>query len=250
MALNRFVATRVERRLLGGNSSPVVVETGAGRFVLKLRGAGHGVLALVAEVIVADLAERLGLAVPARALVELRAGVPSDDKNDELADLLQRSAGQNLGFRLLDGARAPTARDLEALSDDFVARALFLDGLTMNPDRTPSNPNILLWKGQPWLIDHGSALPFHHDWSSVTEDSPRERTGFATHVFQKRASLLGRYDAELTQRLDRRALAAAAAAVPDEFLAHVDARMPPRFTRSAYDAFLWKRLKPPRPFVP
>jgi hypothetical protein len=250
MALNRFGARRIERRLLGGNSSPVVVETEAGRFVCKLRGAGHGVLALVAEIVVAELAERLDLSVPERALVELPPGTPSDDENDELADLLARSAGTNLGFRWLDGARAPTARELDALGDDWAARVLFLDGLAMNPDRTPENPNVLLWKGQPWLIDHGSALPFHHDWASVTEDAPRERTGFASHVFGSRAALLDRYDAELARRLDRGALTSAVGAVPDEFLEHVGASVPVRFARSAYHAFLWKRLKPPRPFVP
>jgi hypothetical protein len=249
MALNRFVATRVERRLLAGNSSPVVVDTAAGRFVLKLRGAGHGVLALVAEIVVAGLGERLGLSVPERALVELPAGVPSDDKNDELADLLRRSSGQNLGFRLLDGARTPSARELDAFGDDFAVRVLFLDGLSMNPDRTPNNPNVLSWKNQPWLIDHGSALPFHHDWSSVTEDSPRERTSFATHVYANRAPLLARHDAELARLFDRNALSVALAAVPDDFLEAVDRSMPPRFTRTAYQAFLWKRLKEPRPFV-
>jgi hypothetical protein len=249
MPLTPLTATRVERRLLGGNSSPVVVETASGHFVLKLRGAGHGVLALVAEIVVAGLAERLGLSVPERALVTLAPETPSDDRNDELADLLARSAGTNLGFRLLDGARVPTARELEALSDDVALRVLFLDGLTQNPDRTAANPNLLSWKNQPWLIDHGSALAFHHDWASVTEDSPRERTSFTTHVFASRAALLERYDAELARALDREALTAAIAAVPDDFLTDIAPKMPPRFTRSAYHAYLWKRLKPPRPFV-
>ena len=249
MPLNRFSATRVERRLLDGNSSPVVVETTAGRFVLKLRGAGHGVLALVAEIVVAGLAERLGLSVPERALVELPLEIPSDDGNDELADLLRRSAGLNLGFRLLEGSRAPTARELDALSDDVVARVLFLDGLTQNPDRTPKNPNMLLWKGQPWLIDHGSAFPFQYDWSSVTEESPRDPFDFTQHVFATRAARLARYDTELAGLLDRDALSTALALVPDEFLETVDGSMPPRFTRAAYHAFLWKRLKPPRPFI-
>jgi len=249
MPLNRFSATRVERRLLGGSSSPVVVETQAGHFVLKLRGAGHGVRALVAEIIVAELAQRLGLSVPERALVELPTDVPSGDRNDELLDLLGRSVGQNLGFRLLEGARPASARELDALGDDVVARVLFLDGLTMNPDRTPSNPNILSWKGQPWLIDHGSALPFHYDWSSVTEDSPREPTSFATHVFASRVALLRRYDAELGRRFDRGVLSAAVGAVPDTLLEDAGAAMPARFTRAAYHAFLWKRLKAPRSFV-
>jgi hypothetical protein len=193
MGLNRFSASRVERRLLGWNSSPVVVETQAGRFVLKLRGAGHGVLALVAEIVVAELAERLGLSVR--------------------------------------------------------GRVLFLDGLTQNLDRTPKNPNVLWWNKQPWLIDHGSALSFHHDWSGVSEDSPREPSTFVTHVFASRAPLLARYETELAGLLDRNALTSAVASVPDAFLEDIEAKIPVRVTRAAYHAYLWKRLKPPRPFV-
>ena len=249
MLLHRFSAGRVERRLLDGNSSPVVVETEGGRFVLKLRGAGHGVLALVAEIVVAELAERLSLSVPERAVVALPPDVPSAEKNDELADLLARSTGTNLGLRLLEGARVATASELDALDDEFVARVLWLDGLTLNPDRTGSNPNVLVWKGRPWLIDHGSSLAFHHDWRSVTEDSPREPWSHRRHVFSSRASLVPRFDAILTPLVDRQALDAAVGAVPDEFLEDVEPGTAPNVTRAAYVAFLWKRLKPPRPFA-
>jgi hypothetical protein len=243
-----LVASRVVRRLPSGSSAPIVVETSGGRFVVKLRGAGHGVVALVAEVIVAELAEVLGLPVPERALVELPAGVPSDDGNDELADLLARSAGLNLGFRLLEGARPPSEDALLALDDDFVGRVLFLDGLTLNLDRTDANPNVLIWKGRPWLIDHGSALPFHHDWSSVTESAPREPYDHGRHVFRHRLGAARALEERLARRLDRHVLAAATARVPDAFLADLDQEASPARSRSAYEAFLWKRLKAPRPF--
>jgi hypothetical protein len=219
----------------------VVVETAGGAFVAKLRGAGHGVLALVAEIIVAEIAELLGLPVPERALIELGPDVPSADRNDELADLLSASVGVNVGFRFLDGAREPRASELRALDDELAARVLWLDGLTMNPDRTDRNPNILIWKNRPWLIDHGSALPFHHDWARVTEDSPREPFSYAAHVFGDRKSMLGRFDAGFADLLSRKALEHAVSRVPESLLEAAD--------RPAYHAFLWKRLKAPRPFV-
>lgn len=244
-----LLASRVERRLTSGSSAPVVVETPGGRFVAKLRGAGHGVVALVAELIVAELAEKLGLPVPDRTLLTLPEGVPSDDKNDELADLLARSAGLNVGFRLLEGARPPSEQALLALDDDFVGRVLFLDGLTMNLDRTDANPNVLSWKGRPWLIDHGSALPFHHDWTTVTESSPREPYDYSRHVFRHRLAAARALDERLAARLDRHTLAAATARVPDAFLVELDPVAPPPRARASYEAFLWKRLKPPRPFL-
>src|SRR5688572_1324479 len=47
-----------------GGTRPVVVDTAAGPRFVKLRGAADGPAALVAEVIVAELAEALGLAGP------------------------------------------------------------------------------------------------------------------------------------------------------------------------------------------
>ncbi len=226
----------------------MLVETEAGLFVAKLRGSGQGVAALVAEIIVAELATSLGLPVAERALLSLDPGVESLDKNDELAQLLGYSIGLNLGVRYLDGAQPPRARQLEALDDDFVARVLWLDGLTQNPDRTAKNPNVLLWHGRPWLIDHGAALTFQYDAAQVTEDSPREPVEFSDHVFGSRVALLARYDAELAALLDASALARATAAVPDAFLLDAALDATPQKTRAFYQAFLWKRLKPPRPF--
>jgi hypothetical protein len=244
--LHSLTALRVKKRLRGGSSAPVVVETSSGLFVMKLRGAGEGVLALVAELIVAEVAERLGLPVPERALIELSREVPSDDKNDELADTLGRSVGTNLGLRFLEGAREARKEELAALDDDFVGRVLWLDGLVMNPDRTRSNPNILLWKGRPWLIDHGAALSIHHDWSALTEDSPREPTDYTRHVFSERLAALAPVDAAAAASVTRENLEQALGVVPSELLS-ADPREAARL-RAQYHAFLWKRLKPPRPF--
>lgn len=248
-ALHKVVAQRVRQRLLSGSSSPLVVETSGGAFVAKLRGAGHGVHALVAELVVAELAERMGLPVPERVLLELPPDVPSDDRNDELAQLLAASVGVNVGFRLLEGASVPRQEALAALEDELVARVLWLDGLVMNLDRTASNPNLLFWKRQPWLIDHGAALPFHYRWAAVTEESPREACDYSRHVFGARRELLARFDAQIAELVDRSALQAALARVPAELLVATGPSPDAARSRAAYVAFLWKRLKPPRPFV-
>src|SRR5690349_4299148 len=83
----QVMRTLQARRILSadkrGSSWPVLVETEAGLQFTKLHGAAQGPGALVAEVIVAELAEALGLRVPERSLVRLDAGVESVDKNDE-----------------------------------------------------------------------------------------------------------------------------------------------------------------------
>ena len=249
-------ATRVLRADRRGDSSPVLVETPAGVRFTKLRGAAQGVGPLVAEVIVAGLAEALGLRVPARSLIRIPAGVESLDRNDELADLLAASAGANLGFVYLEDARMLVQADLERLDVEQAAAIRWLDGLVLNPDRTARNPN-LLWSGQQlYLIDHGAALGFQYDWSDVEESTPR-RPFMARddHVLRPRAPDLSAFDDRFAARLTRDVVERTVEEVPDDFLAPLlegqqrttaDAL---RRRRAAYAAFLWKRLKAPRPFL-
>ncbi len=244
-------ATRVLATRRRGSSWPVLVETDDGRYVTKLTGAGHGSTALVAEVIVAEIAERLGLRVPPRALVTLDAEVELEDRDPELLALLATSHGQNLGFEVLEGARDLQPGDLDRVSRDEASAVTWLDWLVMNPDRTWRSPNLLFRRGRLWLIDHGAALVFHHNWEGVTEDSPRQplRAGSA-HALAARATAIDEWDPLLAEMLDRASRRAAVDEVPAEFLrallpAGAGASGLAR-RREAYVAFLWKRLKPPR----
>jgi hypothetical protein len=248
--LPKYPALRVLSRIRRGSSSPVVTATAAGTFVTKLRGAAQGVLPLVAEVIVGELATKLGLAVPERVLVELDEDTPTDDRNDELADLLAQSRGTNLGLRFLEDAADYVPGRSRALDQDVATRILWLDGLVMNLDRTPRNPNILVWNHQPWLIDHGAALNFHYRFGDVTEQSPRElQFDVEGHVFASAASRLSSIDEECSRMLTRGVLASALERVPDTFLAAGFPGDDLGRIREAYVAFLWKRMKAPRPFV-
>ncbi|HVK15021.1 MAG TPA: hypothetical protein VM597_40150, partial [Gemmataceae bacterium] len=98
--------------------------------------------------IVAELAGALGLTVPARSLVTLHPGTPTDDPDQELGDLLAASVGPNLGFTYLAKARDFGPDDLPAVPADTRAAVLWLDRLTLNPDRTAANPNLMLSGGR------------------------------------------------------------------------------------------------------
>jgi hypothetical protein len=228
----------------------VVVETSAGVFLVKLRGAAQGLPPIIAEILVGEIATVLGLPVPERAIVELHEDVPSEDRNDELADLLRASHGKNLGFRFLEGATDLRADQLALVDRTLATLTVWLDGLVMNPDRTARNPNILLWHRGPWLIDHGAALGFHHDWSSLTEQTPRERGPEpSAHLLFPRAAPLDSVDADAAKALSRGVLAAAAEAIPADFLRAAFRGERVERLRAAYVAFLWKRLASPRPFI-
>jgi hypothetical protein len=235
-----------------GSSRPIVVETAEGPFLTKLRGAAQGTAPLVAEIVVAHLADALGLNVPRRALVSLDEELRCEDGDSELQRLLAASHGVNLGFRFLEDAREIRRDEVERAFDSLACSVLWLDALAMNRDRTPKNPNILVSGRRAWLVDHGAALPFHFAWRRVTEDSPRDaRYPLAAHVFGSRAPRLREWDERLAGRLSRDVLAAAIAAVPASFLEPLLPRgVSLERRRRAYPAFLWKRLKPPRPFLP
>ena len=243
-------ARRVLDADLRGSSWPVLVETDAGVLFTKLRGAGQGAPPLIAEIIVASLGEAIGLHVPARRLVSIDAGIESLNQRDELRDLLDRSAGLNLGFAYLDGARMFLPADAPRVSDDDAAAILWLDALVMNPDRTPRNPNMMWWHDRLWLIDHGASLGFQYAWSDVHEAAPaRPFAVNDVHVLQSRVADIDAWDEILAHRLTRETIEAAVAEVPDDFLvasgadpAALDRR------RAAYVAYLWKRLKAPRDF--
>ena len=253
--MKTYSATRVlssDRKR--GSSWPIVVETNAGRFFTKLRGAAQAPAALVAEVIVAEIAEALGLRVPARSLILLDEEIEREDRHEELGDLLGASGGLNLGFDFLDRAVDFRPEDVARVSVDEASMIVWLDWFVMNPDRNLHNPNMMFWKDELWLIDHGSALMFHHAWSAVREDSPRRnRFSLEAHVLAERATHIMGWDPLLAERLDRDVIRAAVEAVPDEFLRPLlpQAASTDQLARrrEAYIAFLWKRLKPPRTFA-
>ena len=253
-------ATRALEGHKRGSSRPIVVETNEGACLVKLRGAAQGIGPLVAEIIVASIAEALGLSVPARLLVELSAQVDVPIRDAELRDLMAASVGVNLGFAYLEGARDFTMNDIDAVSPDERAAIFWLDRFVMNPDRTPRNINLMWWNERLWLIDHGAALGFQYDWSTVSEASPtRQFVETDPHIFAaslSTADVLDR-DATFSHRITREVLEKAVAEVPDTFLLPLlqsDAKLVSvseaiRRRRAAYAAFLWKRVKEPRSFA-
>ena len=229
----------------------MVIDTGSEQLFTKLHATAHGAAPLVAEIVVGELADALGLATPARCLVEIEPGIESLDPHEELIDLLARSSGLNLGFELLQGYRDLKPPDARHIRPELAASIIWLDALVQNPDRTQQNPNLMIKAGRVSLIDNGAALTFQYDWENVTEQSPRQPGTFVEkHLLQVSPSELEACDDELAPRLTRAVLERALAAVPAEFMVPLAPQgSDPARQRAAYVAYLWKRLRAPRPFV-
>ncbi len=65
------------------------------------------------------------------------------------------------------------ARCLPPPSPDEAAAVVWFDAFVTNVDRTLRNVNILLHERRLWLIDHGAALFFHHNWKWLLQPEPR-----------------------------------------------------------------------------
>ena len=131
--MQMYRARRVLRTEPSGSSWPVRVETDAGVFYTKLRGAAQAPASLVAEVVVGGLADALGLPVPARVLIEIAPDISVDNLHEELRRLVRASAGRNLGFQALPEGRRFQALDLARVDPEEASRIVWLDGLVQNP---------------------------------------------------------------------------------------------------------------------
>jgi hypothetical protein len=256
-ALATPTAARYALPLREGGSLPALVETDDGSlFVVKFRGAGQGARALVAELIVGRIAQRLGLPVPDLALVHLDEGFGRTEPDPEIQDILRGSRGPNVGLRYLDGA---FTYDPVAVADlvppERAAEIVWLDAFATNIDRTARNPNLLVWNDDLWLIDHGAALYFHHDWPSV--DETRSRSPFAPirdHVLLLRAASLDAADERLAPVLTEETLRSVLEEIPADLLMDApEGRTPPfdspEANRRAYLDYFRARLAGPRAFA-
>jgi hypothetical protein len=242
-ALRTVTATRYVTPLREGGSLPGLVEADDdGLYVLKFRGAGQGPKALVAELLAGELARALGLPVPEIVLAELDPELGRAEPDPEIQDLLRASPGPNLGVDFLPGALPPPPAP--AAPPDLAAAVVWFDALTLNVDRTPRNPNLLVWHGHLWLIDHGAALyPHHAAGAELPAHAERAFPAIAEHVLLPAAGpIAGELDERLAARLTPDRLEAVVARVPEPWLRGG----PPR---AAYVELLRRRLAPPRAFA-
>ncbi len=231
---------------------PGIVEADdLGTYVVKFHGAGQGVKVLVTEIIVGELARRLGLPVPRMVTITLPPAIARYEADEEVQDLLNASPGTNLGVDLLpgslgyDGSRPPDA--------ELASRILWLDAFTANIDRTWSNPNLLTWHRRTWLIDHGAALYFHHSWPSK-EPNPQR---FAAQPFRAEEHVLGALATdlpgthqELSDQVTADLIGDVLDQVPEEWLETTTHLPDAQAVHSAYRDHLLARLASPQVWLP
>lgn len=248
-ALRTVSVTRYVTPLREGGSLPALVEADDdGLYVLKFRGAGHGVQALIAELLAGEIGRALGLPVPEIVFATLDRELSRTEPDPEIHALIHDSAGLNVALDYLPGSVSfdPV---VHTVTPELASRVVWFDAFVSNVDRTPRNTNMLMWHRQPWLIDHGSSLYFHHSpgWEA---DSARARDPFAAirnHVLLHLASRIREEDESLAGALTAGVIGEIVALLPDDWVGAggADAAR----VRDGYQRYLADRLVRPRPFV-
>ncbi|MER6010819.1 HipA family kinase [Streptomyces bluensis] len=247
--LREVTATRYVAPLRSGGSVPGVVEADdLGTYVVKFTGSAQGRKALVAEVIVGELARALGLRFPELVLVHFDPEIAAHEPHQEVRDLLNASPGLNLGMDYLPGAKDFTPEVASAFPVDPLeaGRIIWLDAFTANVDRTIHSSNLMVWPtfgtAPPhlWLIDHGAALVFHHRWDTSAPDKAYD---FRHHALGHYGPDTRAADAELAPRVTEELLREVVAEVPDAWLTEHPGFATPAEAREAYVTYLSARVK-------
>jgi hypothetical protein len=242
--LREITATRYVAPLREGGSLPALVEADDdGLYVMKFTGAGQGPAALVAEVVAGELARALGFLVPELVVAKLDADLAKAEPDVEIQELALASVGANLGVDFLPGSLPFTPAAAHGLSAEQAADLVWFDALITNVDRTPRNPNLLVWHGRTWLIDHGAAFFRQHGEAPLRSTARAPFPMIAEHVLLERAGSLGDADERLAARAGA-AVPGAVAAVPDVWLGES-----PERRRADLAGFLHDRLSAPRDWV-
>ncbi|ACY98904.1 MULTISPECIES: HipA family kinase [Thermomonospora] len=242
-------ATRYVTPLREGGSLPGIVEADdLGTYVMKFVGAGQGRKALVAEIIAGELARRLGFRVPDMVIMDLDPAIARHEPDPDVQDLLKASTGWNLGVDFLPGSLGYDPLGWTA-DPEQASRLLWLDAFIGNVDRSWRNPNLLVWHGRIWLIDHGASLYFHHAWAKAAE-LVRRPYDIDDHVMVSYATHLAEAEAELLPQVTEELLREITALVPDLWLSGEPGFADAAAVRDAYVATLLARAADPRAWLP
>lgn len=201
-----------------GGSMPAIAEADDEfLYVLKFRGAGQGVKALIAELIGGEIARALGFRVPELVFANLDEAFGRTEPDEEIQDLLKASVGLNLALHYLSGSITydPAVAVIDAR---LASQIVWLDCLLTNMDRTARNTNMLFWHKELWLIDHGAALYFHHAMQNWEEQAKKPFALIKDHVLLPQASELDLADEEFKAILNDELIDQIVALIPEDWL--------------------------------
>ena len=249
LLLRNVNVTRYVTPLREGGSLPAIVEADDGfLYVLKFRGSGQGVKALIAELIGGEIARAAGLGVPEIVFANIDEAFGRTEPDEEIQDLLKASTGLNLALHYLSGSITYDPA-VTAIDPVLASKIVWLDCLLTNMDRTVRNTNMLWWHKELWLIDHGASLYFHHNWQNIEEQAMRPFVLIKDHVLLQQATELEAVNELFHTVLTSGLIQSIVALIPNEWLTADSFFKSTGLHRQAYVQFLETRLAHSSNFV-
>lgn len=248
-SLRTVNVTRYITPLREGGSLPALADADDDfKYVLKFKGAGHGVKALIAELIGGEIARALDLPVPELVFANLDEAFGRTEADEEIQDLLQGSQGLNLALHYLSGAINfdPVVSNVDA---DLASKIVWLDSYITNVDRTFKNTNMLIWHKELWLIDHGACLYFHHSFTNWENHAKSPFSLIKDHVLLSKASKIEEIDALFKTILTEEKIRLIVDLIPPDWLVWEDADEHPNEIKEIYIQFLITRLSHSEIFI-
>lgn len=243
MNLRTVKAMRYVTPLREGGSLPAIVEgDDDGLYVLKFRGAGQGVKALIAELFGGEIGRVLGFKVPEIVFVELDAVIARTEPDPEIQDLIKASNGVNLALDYLPGSIMFDPL-IEQPSAELASKIVWFDAFIANVDRTPRNANMLLWHKELWLIDHGAAFFYQHNWDKFLDNSANPFKQIKDHILLPFADEIEQADEEFSRKITPEILREIVDLIPEDWLGNADEE------KKIYLEFLTKRFENKGEFV-
>lgn len=244
MSANEMRTVTVMRYILPlreGGSLPALAEADDDfKYVLKFRGAGHGVKMLISELVGGKIAEALGLRIPELVFAQLDVDFGRTEADEEIQDLLKFSEGLNLGMHYLSGA---ISYDPSIKIDPLLAsKIVWLDAFITNIDRTFRNTNLLMWNTELWIIDNGASLYFHHNWQNFDAAAKTPFKYVKDHVLLPYASKLDEANDFAANALGEQIFDEIVNLIPEDWLQWTDADENPQEIRAVYSEFLKTRF--------
>ncbi len=236
--LRNVNVTRYMMPLREGGSLPALAEADDDfKYVLKFKGAGHGVKALIAELLGGEIARVLKLRVPELVFANIDEAFGQTEGDEEIQDLLKASKGLNLALHFLSGALTfdPVVTTVDS---KLASQIVWLDAYITNVDRTFRNTNMLMWHKDLWLIDHGASFYFHHTWTNWEKHARSNFELIKDHVLLSQAGELDMVDKEFKMILSDEILREITDLIPDDWLQWQDTNESPAEIRNTYFKFL------------
>lgn len=241
--------TRYITPLREGGSLPALAEADDDfKYVLKFRGAGHGVKALIAELLGGEIARTLGLKIPELVFANLDEAFGRSEGDEEIQDLLKGSRGLNLALHFLSGALTfdPVVTQVD---ETLASKIVWLDAFITNIDRTVKNTNMLIWHKELWLIDHGATFYFHHSWSDWQKAAVTPFPYIKDHVLLPQAALIEEINEEMIALLPDKKLREITDLIPADWLDWEGFDLSSEEIREVYYQFLVTRRNNANNFV-